>query len=277
MCISSTVILYALTVQQIEPNPLTNRKIDIYKSNNLPLPSIKTLLINLVFSFILGFLGPFGSYAMPLLERLLYWFIMFNAGYFIYYFSHKLTDWFFKSKSPHPILLFITPTLLATVPLSILVGYATLQVGYRFSISMPIFIYLLPQVFILGIIIDSLMRFINSKQFNKINKKVSHTFINRLPNNLGDELICFAMEDHYIQVYTTLGSHMILMRMKDALIELKDYKGMQVHRSYWVAIDAIKSVKKQSRKTLLVMNNGLDIPVSRKYLPILKEAGLLSP
>lgn len=256
---------------------MTNRKINIHKPNSLPLPSIKTLLINLTFSLVLGFLGPFGSYAMPLLERLAYWFIMFNLGYFIYYFSHRLTDWIFKNKSPHPVLLFITPTLLASVPLSILVGYATFQVGYRFTLSMPIFIYLLPQVFILGIIIDSIMRFINKQQDTKIINKPSQTFINRLPLNLGDKLVCFAMEDHYIQVYTELGSHMILMRMKDALIELQDYNGLQVHRSYWVAVDAIDNVIKNSRKTLLVMNNGLQIPVSRKYLPTIKEAGLLQP
>lgn len=254
---------------------MTNRKIDIHKSNNLPLPSIKTLLINLIFSLVLGFLGPFGSYAMPLSERLIYWFILFNLGYFFYYFSHIMTDWFYKNKSPHPVLLFITPSLLATIPLSILVGYATLQVGYKFNLSLPIFIYMLPQVFILGIIIDSMMRFIHLKQDTKIKNRPGQTFINRLPHKLGDKLICFVMEDHYIQVYTELGNHMMLMRMKDALIELQDYKGFQVHRSYWVAFNSIENVIKQSRKTILVMSNGLEIPVSRKYLATIKEAGLL--
>jgi hypothetical protein len=253
---------------------LTNRKIDIDKPNKLPLPSLKTLLINLVFSLVLGFLGPFGSYAIPLMKRLLYWFIMFNIGHFIYFLSHKLTAWYFKNKSPHPILRFLTPTLIATIPLSILVGFATLQVGYQFIVSMSFFIYIIPQVFLLGVIIEILMQAIYTKQVIEDKKKPNHTFINRLPVNLGSNLICLAMEDHYIQVYTDLGSHMILMRMKDALVELQDYQGFQVHRSYWVATSAIESVIRKSRKTTLVMKNGLKIPVSRKYQPKIKQIGL---
>ena len=250
------------------------RKIDINKPNNLPLPSIKTLLINFIFSLVLGFLGPFGSFRMPFIDRFIYWFIMFNLGFFIYYISHKATNWLFKNKSPHPALLFVVPSLIAAIPLSILVGFATVQVGYQFDVSLPIFIILLPQVLLLGIIIDAMMRFIHVKQGENTKKLVGQTFINRLPTHLGNQLVCFVMEDHYIQVHTELGSYMLLMRMKDALIELEDYNGMQVHRSYWVCIDAVDKVKKEPRKTILIMSNGLKIPVSRKYLTKVKEAGL---
>jgi len=83
------------------------------------------------------------------------------------------------------------------------------------------------------------------------------------------------MDDHYLLVYTEKGSHMMLLRMKDALVELKDYKGLQVHRSWWVAIDAVMDVKKQTRKATLIMRNNIEVPVSQKYLPMLKEAGLV--
>ena len=167
------------------------------------------------------------------------------------------------------------PSLLATIPLSILVGYATLQVGYQFPLSLPVFVYILPQVFILGIIIDSMMRFIYQLEDVKIKDKPGQTFINRLPHKLGDKLICFTMEDHYIQVYTELGNHMMLMRMKDALIELEDFDGMQVHRSYWVANKAVSGTRKESRKNILIMSNDMEVPVSRKYLSKAKEAGIL--
>jgi len=250
------------------------RKININKPNNLPLPSIKTLLINFTFSLILGFLGPFGSFQMPFIDRFIYWFIMFNLGFFIYHLSHKATNWLFKNKNPHPIFLFVVPSLIAAIPLSILVGFATVQVGYQFDVSIPIFIILLPQVFLLGIIIDVIMRIIHERPSKDKKTLISQTFINRLPNHLGNQLICFEMEDHYIQVHTKLGSHMLLMRMKDALVELNDYNGMQVHRSYWVCIDAIENIKKESRKAILIMSNGLEIPVSRKYLSKVKELGL---
>ncbi|MBL4660312.1 MAG: LytTR family transcriptional regulator [Alcanivoracaceae bacterium] len=131
---------------------------------------------------------------------------------------------------------------------------------------------------ILGLVIDALIRLIykdNATPANYSKDIPGQSFINRLPTELGENLICFVMEDHYLLAYTNKGNHMILMRMKDALIELKNYNGMQVHRSYWIAIDAVANVKKQSRKTILTMKNGIEIPVSRKYLVAIKEAGLL--
>ncbi|HHL32148.1 MAG TPA: LytTR family transcriptional regulator [Oceanospirillales bacterium] len=59
----------------------------------------------------------------------------------------------------------------------------------------------------------------------------------------------------------------------DKLLELQDYPGMQVHRSWWVAFAAIDRVKKQGRKTILVMNNGIEVPVSRKYQASVREKG----
>ena len=68
---------------------------------------------------------------------------------------------------------------------------------------------------------------------------------------------------------------MLLMRMKDALIELKEYPGLQVHRSHWVAKNQVKKVNKTSRKITLLMRNGLEIPVSRKFYPEIKALGFI--
>ena len=59
--------------------------------------------------------------------------------------------------------------------------------------------------------------------------KTGQAFINRLPASIGKKLINFVMEDHYLNIYTDKGNHMILMRMKDTLVELDNYHGMQVH------------------------------------------------
>lgn len=259
---------------------MTNRKIDINKSHQIELPSIKTLLISSILGLILGFLGPFGSYNMPLLQRLIYWIVIFNLGYFIYYISHQITGRLFDygNKDSYPIVKFILPTLLASVPLSFLVGFSTLILfdtkSSLFSIALMVF----PQVLILGLVIDSLLRLIHRDQSQVKSSKIDKPgklFIDRLPTELGEELICAVMEDHYMNVYTDKGSHMLLIRMKDALIELKDYKGTQVHRSSWVVINKVKEVKKVARKTLLVMTNNIEISVSRKYLSAIKDAGLL--
>lgn len=94
-----------------------------------------------------------------------------------------------------------------------------------------------------------------------------------LPVNKRGDLICLEMCDHYVKVHTDKGHHMVLMRFKDAMQALENYLGIQTHRSWWVATDAITSVKKEQRKVQLVLSNELVIPVSRTYQKRVTEAG----
>lgn len=91
-------------------------------------------------------------------------------------------------------------------------------------------------------------------------------FFKRIPVHLGSDLLALGAEDHYLRVITAVGSDLILMRMSDALAELGDGAGLQVHRSWWVARAAIESVSRSNGRTALVLKNGLEVPVSRTYL-----------
>ena len=142
--------------------------------------------------------------------------------------------------------------------LTFFVDYLThqfLQIRIAFPDS---FLFLFPKVFILGITLN-VIGYLLDQAKNNINESKQHQskdnpFIKRIPDQLGDDLICFCMEDHYLNVHTSQGSHMMLLRMKDALVELKDYKGFQVHRSWWVALDAVEDVNKQTRKALSLIH-----------------------
>jgi hypothetical protein len=91
-------------------------------------------------------------------------------------------------------------------------------------------------------------------------------FYERIPPHLGRELLALGAEDHYLRVVTMLGSDLVLMRMADAIRELGDGTGLQVHRSWWVAIDAVTAVRRDGARTTLVLANGLEVPVSRTFL-----------
>jgi DNA-binding LytR/AlgR family response regulator len=60
-----------------------------------------------------------------------------------------------------------------------------------------------------------------------------------------------------------------------AVAELDPASGQQVHRSYWVARRAVASVERDGHRTALILSNGDKVPVSRTYLPALREAGWL--
>jgi hypothetical protein len=88
-------------------------------------------------------------------------------------------------------------------------------------------------------------------------------------------LLALEAEDHYLRVHTDTGSELILMRLRDAIGQLTDTPGLQVHRSFWVAQAAIAKVQRRGAQAQLTLHNGLVVPVSRTYMNGLKEAGWL--
>ena len=100
-------------------------------------------------------------------------------------------------------------------------------------------------------------------------------FLKRIPHRIAGDLLCLRTEDHYLRIHTTVGHDLILFRLKDAVSELAGADGMQVHRSYWVARAAVANTEKKGRKTTLLLKNGLRVPVSESFLPIVREAGWL--
>lgn len=99
--------------------------------------------------------------------------------------------------------------------------------------------------------------------------------VNRLPLRLGGQVLAVQAEDHYVRVHTALGSELLLMRMGDAITELVGLEGERVHRSWWVARDAVKCVDTKGRKLSLTLTNGLEVPVTRDASAKLRREGWL--
>ena len=97
-------------------------------------------------------------------------------------------------------------------------------------------------------------------------------FLERLPLKLrGAEVWAVEAEDHYLRLHTSKGQDLILMRLGDAVAELEGIEGAQVHRSWWVARDAIADAKRGDGRATLTLKDGSEVPVSRTYARILRE------
>lgn len=92
------------------------------------------------------------------------------------------------------------------------------------------------------------------------------SFLDRLPAQLGRDVVYLKVSGHYIEVVTTHGSGVILQRLMDAVRELGS-SGMQIHRSYWVAHHHVRYVVRRDRRTLLHLTGDYEVPVSRTFLP----------
>jgi hypothetical protein len=99
-------------------------------------------------------------------------------------------------------------------------------------------------------------------------------FLERLPLKLrGAEVWAVEAEDHYLRLHTSKGQDLILMRLADAVSELEGIEGAQVHRSWWVARDAIADARRGDGRATLTLKDGSEVPVSRTYAGVLRERG----
>ena len=97
-------------------------------------------------------------------------------------------------------------------------------------------------------------------------------FWSRVPRRLGRDVIAMSAELHYLRVYTTLGNTLILYPFGRATDAVPDVRGMQVHRSHWVALDRVDEVTTQDGRTFCHVAGGPVLPVSRSYRAALRAA-----
>jgi hypothetical protein len=100
-------------------------------------------------------------------------------------------------------------------------------------------------------------------------------FAARIKKPIG-RLWALVAEEHYLRVIGEEGEDLILYRISDAVSELGGREdGARVHRSYWVARAGIERTDRTNSGPILVLRNGMRIPVSRSYRAAAVEAGLL--
>lgn len=86
-------------------------------------------------------------------------------------------------------------------------------------------------------------------------------------------LIAVEAHDHYLKVHTDAGEELVTLRFADALAELAGAHGWRVHRSWWVAADAVERARWRRGAGELTLVGGLVAPVSRAHRAMLKEVG----
>lgn len=248
------------------------------------------LLVIAVVGLLLGLLGPFGTYAMPLALRLAYWIGFILIGYAIFRPVIHAAQWLADTTAIPLWVANIMAAAIAALPLAFLIGFAIN--GMRFDGLMlgNSFATLYLQCAGIGIAISALMRLVFPRL--EIDQQQRDTIVNpkepadqamaphlqitslhkRLPAGFPD-ILALSIEDHYVRVHSFARSEMLLMRLSDAIAEMEGAEGMQVHRGWWVAKAAIAGSRRQERNLKLVLSNELEIPVSRSFAAKLKQTG----
>ena len=94
--------------------------------------------------------------------------------------------------------------------------------------------------------------------------------VDRLLPDPGGEIIFLKAEGRYVEVHTTTGTNRMIARFADIVAQLEGL-GIQVHRSYWVSLRYAAELIKRDTHTLVRLNDGREIPVSRTYLAVVRS------
>ena len=250
-----------------------------------------------VFSFLvtvalLVYLGPFGTWdSLSVSDRLLFWTVTVGTNWLIGYVVFSVTIRAFQTRGWPVWTGLVLAGLVTALPGTSTVWLVVaIYLDYQPS-DVSGLVRLYAQVFVLHLIIGSLTFHLTDKALRQRDADVEPSLpgeragaasratpetalLARLSVRSRAELLHLRMQDHYVEVHTTAGRELLLLRFRDALREVANVNGLQVHRSHWVARDAVAGVERRGDgRIILRLVNGSKVPVSRSFAPILKAQG----
>ncbi len=104
---------------------------------------------------------------------------------------------------------------------------------------------------------------------------VTDRLLHRIEPEQRGPILSMSVRDHYVDVQTGKGQVSLLLRFSDAMTEVDPQAGVQVHRSHWVAWQAIEAVERDGTKLHLRLKSGTRVPVSKNHREKLQARGLI--
>ncbi|MDE2109501.1 MAG: LytTR family transcriptional regulator [Alphaproteobacteria bacterium] len=261
-------------------------KATIHASRNAALvwlPSAEMLVVPLVAAAFLSLTDAFDLHVLPLAERFFYWLVLLAIGQSASVLIRGSLDRMPISRA-RLVLAGILRCVLGSLPMTVAVWLLT-----SLALSQPLRIARLPDFYLPVLVVTAAMVAINllaqrrpveTHRTNSDGEAATGAgaapILARLPPRLkGATLYAVEAEDHYIRLHTSAGSDLVLLRFADALTELRGIEGAQIHRSWWVARDAVETSHRADGKLFLVLHGGVKAPVSRSYTRVLRAQGWL--
>lgn len=249
-------------------------------------------------ALLLALLGPFGTFAIPLGRRLVTWLLFVGAGYLFFRPVIAAADALVLQSGLPRWLAIASAGLFAALPTTLVVVWTFAGPRWR-EVTAGDLAGLYPQVLIVGVAVTVIQLLSQGRRQGEGAEPVvslpppieqdrpddaasaeedagtSASFLDLLPAHLGRDLLSLENEDHYVRARTGLGDALILIRMRDVVGGLDPVSGERVHRSWWVARAAVAEVVRKDRAIALRLVDGLEVPVARGTVPVLRAKGWL--
>jgi hypothetical protein len=237
--------------------------------------SRRGLAIMAVLALLLGLAGPFGSFTrLPFGARLAYWGAVVFVTYGLGLFCGMVVLFHLRPRLHSRLLTVLLVGGLASIPVSAAVtvlGMIFIGGGLPAAGEMGLqWVYCL--IATLGV--SGVLIMVDTPATTAAAPETP-AILKRLPLAQRGRLLHLSMQDHYVEVVTDRGQALVLMRFSDAIAETAPVAGVQIHRSHWVALDAIKRSGRSEGRGFVELNDNVRLPISRGFAGQARAAGLL--
>lgn len=235
----------------------------------------------LALGVVLGLIGPFGTFAIPDAPRIAYWMSFAVIGYAIYRPMIIVGDWLNDRFQMSRIIGAGMALALSAMPMTFIVAWLFSGFDVSRALRWDGLGLLYFQVWLIGFLVTGFFQLLFPKTSiptesagDSLPDTNDPIFLTRLPLGFGP-IYALRGEDHYVRAIGKTREELILIRLRDAMTELNGIDGMAVHRSWWVAQSAVKSIRRDGRALSLILRSGHEVPVARDKVPLLRKAGWL--
>lgn len=234
----------------------------------------------LAIAIFLGLTGAYDTAREPVLARYAFWLLVVVAGGLIGVTADAvLRRWVSNDR----VRVLATAAVMTPPIAGLVLGAMIVVLGHDHHISFML--DLLWQVFVVSLAVMALRMLVRRPPRRIIESRtiiapplpeVEARFRSRLSApRRSARLLALEAYDHYVRVHTSAGAELVSLRFSDAVAELAGAHGFQVHRSWWVAGEAIKGARWRRGSGELELQDGLVVPISRSGAPALRAAGWL--
>ena len=234
----------------------------------------------------LGFAGPFGTFdLLPTGPRVAYWLAIVGITYVVGWLVGAIAER--ALRAAHPLLRAVLAGLLVGPPVTAAVVFVNwLSFGTDVA-SLEVWLGLLSYCTVIAVGVTGIVELVASTVARAAATApapatnepapdaLGPPLLERVPAHVRAPLLSLSVSDHYVEVVTRRGRALVLMRLGDAVREAGATPGLRIHRSHWIALDAVRGVSRRSGRVSVELVDGRQLPVSRSYVEDARQAGLL--
>lgn len=249
----------------------------------------------LLLASVIGFMGPFGTYAdAGLIDRIVYWWKLLMGAYLLVRPSILILERLARAIDLPTAATAFWGIVVVSVPLGVIWSH----IGKDTFGELEGYTGLLPFSLLCSLAVLGLSRWAGNTdrrlagrgpqpaipqgqtlpiagQEGATERTTAPALRARLPRTFRGPILALQSEDHYVRIHGEGESELLLIRLRDAIAEMDRASGVQVHRSWWVAHNAIARTEPAGRSWNIVLTNGVIVPVARGSVSWLQAAGVL--